>query len=235
MRRRRFVRQTVAALGLAGMASISGCTTRAIERAREANPTDKIKELRKDIADSRNNRMDSDAPDIPTFEAIHVAEDQLSPVEETEQVIYSEMNKYRKKNGNSRMMYDDYLARINRTHSRNMLVHEFIGHKDHIGRIPYERAAYYGHPTPGVKEILTVLPVRWLNREYGDVSPQTVAIASVEGWDKNSGHREALRNPDHITTGVGVYANKRESDHSPQVFVTAGLIDSPPAKGPKRN
>ena len=233
MRRRQFARRVGETLGVAGIMGISGCSSTATDEDREANATKTTKETREEVDDSRHNRMDSNAPDIPTFNAIHIAEDQLVPVERTEKAVYDKMNMYREQNDLSEMAYDKYLAEINRVHSRNMHVHEFIAHEDHLDRESSERAAYYGYPTPTIAEIIAVFPVSWLSDEYGSISRETIAAASVDGWHKSSGHREILQDADHITSGVGVYVNKREDDHSANVFITAGLIESQPAKKAK--
>ena len=129
----------------------------------------------------------------------------VSSNSEMAQRVHAQINAYRKSNGLSSLRYDNSIAAIALTHSRNMAG----------GSVPFSHDGFSGRAQQ-ISKIMNISTasenVAW-NRGYND--PVQTA---VDGWIDSEGHLQNIVG-DYNATGVGVAVNENDEYYFTQLFV----------------
>jgi uncharacterized protein YkwD len=112
-----------------------------------------------------------------------------------ESSVHSKVNSYRVSQGKSALGYDNRIAEIARTHSRNMAKGAVeVGHDGFDGRVSQLKTVL------GTSNIAVGENVAY---NYGYSDPVQMA---VDGWINSAGHRQNMIG-DYNWTGIGVVAS----------------------------
>lgn len=115
-----------------------------------------------------------------------------------EQLIAQEVNEVRRAANAGTLAYNDTLARVAGTHSRNMAAGGYVSHESPDGAGLDERYARFGLACPGGENVY-----------YGPrgglaSSERTLAEQVVRSWLDSPGHRETLLKGRFTAQGIGV-------------------------------
>ena len=138
--------------------------------------------------------------------------------------MHQQVNQERETRGIPRITYDHHLAFIARGHSRDMAHHNFLGHINHQGESPTDRAIRKGYRFDGDKYIgigencyqLWGVGQDRFGKTYSKNLRQ-LASEAVRGWMNSPGHRSNILNPNYQVEGIG-FARSRK--HKNKVYFT---------------
>ena len=130
--------------------------------------------------------------------------------------VHQLVNKERKKRGLPSLAYDHHLAYIARGHSKDMAHYDYLGHDNHKGESPTDRAIRkgyncFGSTYSGIGENCHQI---W-NHGYDKTGKKyrkkldKIASEAVRGWMKSDGHRANILNPRYQVEGVGFAISKK--------------------------
>ncbi len=124
--------------------------------------------------------------------------------------IYDLVNRERVRSRLVPLAWDDKLARLARSYSRQMAREGFFGHYDRNGRSVSDRSREAGAG-------------RW--RKIGEnlfmvtEHPQ-FTVLSVRGWMRSASHRRNIQDRSWTATGVGIARSRDDQIFVTQVFVS---------------
>jgi uncharacterized protein YkwD len=132
-----------------------------------------------------------------------------------EKKIFEYTNYERKNNGISELKWDDKIAEIARSHSKDMAENNFFSHENLRGEDPTDRAQRMGfnrekqlgggYYTYGLAENIGMMTSGSIvGIGYVSNDPESIAKAQVTSWMQSSGHRENILNFQYSHLGVGV-------------------------------
>lgn len=220
MRRRQFARWVGAAAG-GGLVGLSGCAEKteegSISRAQTGTvtPTESM----------MSRRVDPEAPPVPDIDPNQAGGELFSSVVPVEKAVYQKTNQFRNKKSLRPLMLDRFLSDIARAYSCSMLDNEFRGHIDQQGRSASDRVDKYGFPYDRVGENLVYLPEKWIAGEYGKVTANNAADATIQMWADGE-HRKNLVNDSLKSSGVGACVG--EYGQGTWIYITAMYSGRPP-------
>lgn len=116
-----------------------------------------------------------------------------------EKRVLNLVNKERAKLGLAPLTWNQTLANIARTHSKDMYVHDYLDHKNSEGLNPADRVKASGVSYKKVAE----------NIAAGQATPEEV----VDGWMYSTEHKKAILDPDLKELGVGYYHTSTDYEH----------------------
>lgn len=116
----------------------------------------------------------------------------------TERLIAREVNDARRQAGVGTLQVNDTLARVARTHSRNMATHGYVSHESPDGARLAERYARFGLACHGGENVYYG-PRGGIAR-----SERSLAEHVVRSWLNSPGHRETLLEERFDRHGIGV-------------------------------
>ncbi len=121
---------------------------------------------------------------------------ELLDTEKIESLVFERINAERTQRGLQSLKRHGDLAMLARTHSGNMVRHNFFSHRDHEGMNPQQRCArYFPRLVAAVGENIA--------SHYG-ASPEEVAGSLMTGWMNSPGHRANILSGKYSHVGVGV-------------------------------
>jgi uncharacterized protein YkwD len=126
-----------------------------------------------------------------------VTQEQSDVASQIEAMIFSLTNTEREKNGLAPLVADPALAQIARTHSSDMLAHQYFNHTDLAGCDLSCRFAASGYSYWSIGENIHMMSGYNLNASD---SAQKI----VSDWMNSPGHRANMLNASFTRTGVGV-------------------------------
>lgn len=116
-----------------------------------------------------------------------------------ERAVHEAVNARRRTRGLSLLSFDDHLAAVARTHSRDMDRRGFFDHETPDGRSVSDRYRQTGYdPRPSGENIAKQYPTH--GSDAGDV-----AESVVESWMNSPGHRENIVEPSWTNQGIGAF------------------------------
>ena len=137
-----------------------------------------------------------------------IASSRIREIESLEQQCLEEVNRLRRRNGLTRLMFYEELLPIAREYSRRMAEEKFFSHDDPEGR--------------SVKERVEEGAIKWRmvgeNLAYSNGYVNPVA-ASIHGWMNSPGHRANILAPDFNLTAVGVWIKEDGTVYFTEIFL----------------
>lgn len=147
-------------------------------------------------------------------------------IEEIRQLIVEKTNALRAAKGLPRLLLLDSLMDLAQEHSKNMVLHHFYAHVDHLGQDPVQRAEHQkvkawtkrGNRWVGIAENIAQTP--WFEnvRGCGDTrSEEGLATCMVNGWKNSPPHYQNIMG-DFTHLGVGVFFDEKGRAFGTQNF-----------------
>lgn len=137
--------------------------------------------------------------------------DRFNPAD-MEAAIHQRINAFRQEQGQTKLEWDDRLARVARAHSEDMAKNDRYSHVNLAGDDPSARArkAGYNCNNPlsiGVAENIHLLyghTSMLLGRPYALETQERMIQRFVADWKNSPGHRRNILDPRYGKTGIGV-------------------------------
>ena len=167
----------------------------------------------------------------PSVEELSQARSQAPPIDllALEREVYTLVNQVREEHGLTPLAWNDKLAELARSHSRDMAEHQFFSHVNQRGEDVNRRAAEAGitcrkrrgnYILEGLGENLyETARYATYQRVFGESAErlilewktqQRIARDAVDGWLQSPPHRANLLSPDYETQGIGVAHSEEE-------------------------
>ena len=163
--------------------------------------------------DAPKVEADPSAPSVPTAPRPVAAPTQPPSADEyagvgihrpvVAQDIVARTNRARKARGRASLRQDSTLARIACWHNQDMLVHDYMGHKDAGRQLPSDRLAREH------RRLIGTVGENVYEGEVGRQGPREWGRSAMEDWLKSPGHRANILRQSF--THLGVCATGQES------------------------
>lgn len=131
---------------------------------------------------------------------------------ELERRIHEQVNNERQDHGLNPLDFNENLAYIARTHSRDMAVNDYFAHEEPDGDGPVERLEEFGYESDHTSENIAKPSTS------PNVSLSVIAKRTVRLWMASPSHREQILVPSYLLEGVGVYVENHYSIYITQIF-----------------
>lgn len=132
--------------------------------------------------------------------------------QDLEQTIHRLVNDERRKHGLDSLGYNEELAYIARTKSRDMAVKGYFAHKEPDGDMYTDRLREYGYDWQHTSENLMK------SFTEHDTPISEIAKRVVNGWMGSPPHREKILVPSFNVQGIGAYVNDDYTIYVTQIF-----------------
>jgi len=174
-------------------------------------------------------------PAYPPVPSGHVPAKQLQPVisvPDLEKRIHTLINRERAAHGLPSLAWDDALARIARTHSKDMAGRGYFSHDSPEGRDFSFRYLQQGYACAirlgntihtGAENIALNHLSRSVTTINGVPYPdwntaEQMAVSTVQGWMNSPGHRKNILTPHWLNQGIGIHVSADEKIYITQNF-----------------
>lgn len=188
MRRRVFLRYSAI-----GVTSLSGCGEKFLGQEKEEDVTSTPKP---------KVRFDATAPESFTE----------SERKSLESRVHDLVNRKRRKYGFEPLKFNEDLAYIARTHSRDMAINGYFAHTEPDGDGLRDRLEEYGYNWEHTSENI-VKP-----STNPDITISLIAERAVSQWMNSPPHREQILVPSYNLEGIGAYVKSHYSIYITQIF-----------------
>ena len=133
-----------------------------------------------------------------------------------EQTTFQTINQQRSNNGKIALQWDDEIADVARSHSKDMSVNNFFSHTSPSSGTAFDRLANIKGSFKGENILYTSN-----YKSYGEnYSIKELAEKAVNQWMNSQGHKDNILNSQFTHSGIGVYYNSEKSVYYfTQVFV----------------
>ena len=154
-----------------------------------------------------SNRSDKFSPQHLNDAISDISNEEEVDSEDVELRITQLVNGEREQHGLSPLIYREEVADVARSHSEDMLEHEFMGHEGSDGGQPIDRIQRAGVDCLVGENVAQTYVDRRVRTSEGTVihrSTEDLASGLVNQWMNSPGHRANILNEDYRSHGVGI-------------------------------
>ncbi len=145
-------------------------------------------------------------PAIVLFSLVSLLSYQAHAQSSEELGVFALVNRERAKSRLRDLAWDDDLARVARSFSRQMAREEFFGHADRQGRTVIQRASR----------------ISWMKigeNLFMSSGMEDITVFSVRGWMRSPTHRRNILDREWTDSGIGIHRTRDDQVYVTQVFV----------------